>query len=126
MKSLSHEERIKHSNLMKAFCYEVIEEKEVPPWETIIWTSKWPELSEFLSNENSIYGETEQEYFVIMEQFNEVQYNFRWMVKAYYQYMQLNASKFGLQPPPSPVAFFLPKIAIAAAIIGLIVYVFTN
>ncbi len=122
MKYLSHEERIKHSNLMRAFCYDAIEEKDIRPWETYIWSSKWPELSEFLSNKDSIYGSTEEEYQKIMEQFNEVQMTFRWMIKAYYQYMRLYATEFGLKPPPSPAAYFIPRIVIAVVIVGVAVY----
>ena len=48
MAKLDHANRIKHSNLMRAFCYDNMEEKEVMPWETMIWGSKWPELSDFL------------------------------------------------------------------------------
>lgn len=123
MKKLSHEDRGTYSNLMRAFLYDSIEKQERQPWETVIWISKWPELSDFLCDSNSKYGSTKQEYDLLMEQFCEVQGMSSWMKKAFYYYIKENAPKYGLEPPPSMTAFFLPKIIVVLGIIAVIIYI---
>ncbi len=107
---------------MRAFCYDSIEEKERQPWETITWLNKWPELCDFLNDSNSIYGSTIEDYALIMSQFQEVQSNFQWMIKAYYYYIKENSEKFRIEPPPSPARFFLPKIIGVLFVLGVILY----
>ncbi len=131
MKKLSHEERIKHSNLMREFCYDTIESKYDAiegkgryPWETVIWHIKWPELSAFLSDRDSTYGSSKEDYETIMEQFFDVQLDFRWMIKAHYLYMKENAHRFGLEAMPSVVGFYLPKLIVVLIIIAVAVYFF--
>jgi hypothetical protein len=101
MVKLNHEDRVKHSQLIRSFLYECVKQKERWPWETIIWSNRWPELCDFLCDLKSDYGTTNQEYVLIINQFNEVQKSFDWMRQAYSNYSIKNASSYNFNKTPS-------------------------
>ena len=76
--------------------------KEEKLWQTGVWGIQWPELSKFLSDPDSTYGQSWDDYLKIMQQFQSVQRHFPGLKKAYLFYMCYHERGLGIEKRPSP------------------------
>ena len=67
-----HTSRLHYSNALRLTTRIVVSKVDgAYPWELDYWKVNTPELSNFLSDHNSNYGKTEDDYFQLINQFHQ-------------------------------------------------------
>jgi hypothetical protein len=84
-----HYRRIYFSSSMRINAIALIEGF---PWKTEIWQEKFPELANFLSDNESIYGKTEEDFNKILLQYSMLEKECKWLNKYLYNAIKKDIS----------------------------------
>lgn len=97
-----HQKRGYYAGLMRTTCIALIAKSDDKfPWESEVWQQSNPELSAFLSNPESEYGGTQEEYNILMQQFSLLANEYKWLNKHIHEFAEKDKSK---HLPPKPVS----------------------
>jgi len=71
------------------------------PWATDEWQNNYPHLSRFLHHSDSDYGETEEDYFNIISDYNKLSEKEEWMLDSMHISLEKHLKKYVLPKPKS-------------------------
>jgi hypothetical protein len=118
-----HQKRGYYAGLMRTACIALISKNsEIFPWESDEWKQNMPELSAFLSNPESEYGGTQEDYNLLMQQFSLLANEYKWLNKYFHEFAEKDQSK---HLPPKPlntkkIGIFIVILSIGVLVGGLL------
>ena len=65
---------------------------EGSPWKSEVWQENFPELANFLSGNESIYGKTEEDFNKILLQYSMLEKEYKWLNKYLYNAIKKDIS----------------------------------
>lgn len=113
-----HQKRGYYAGLMRTTCIALIAKNgDKFSWESEAWQQSIPELSAFLSDPDSEYGGTQEEYSILMQQFSLLANEYKWLNKHFHEFAEKDQSK---HLPPKPVSIKKFGLFLLTLTIGVI------